>query len=48
MGRTVALRPKPYTTVSVRRMKERLCDAIVERMESKGLKPADIHARYPR
>jgi hypothetical protein len=47
MGRSVALRPNPYTPATVREMKERVATEIVATMDAKGLRAADVHKRYP-
>jgi len=47
MGRSVAVRPNPYTPVTVRRMKESVATAIVSTMDQRGLKASDVHRHYP-
>lgn len=47
MGRSVAIRPNPYTPVTVRRMKEQVATEIVATMDARGLCAADVHRRYP-
>lgn len=47
MGRSVAIKPNPYTPVTIRRMKERVASAIVSKMNAHGLSAADMHRRYP-
>ena len=47
MGRSVGIRPNPYTPRSVALMKERIAAEIVATITEKKVTPAEIARRYP-
>lgn len=47
MGRSVAIRPNPYTPATIRGWKEIVATRIVATMDERGLRAADVHKRYP-